>query len=231
MTNTERRGAASLFTAAGMPPRLAHQLVARYTRPGGLVLDPDCRAGSVLVAAVSSGRHAVGLASNPMWWELARASLNQTKHAGALPDGMVLDGRLDPPLRWAADLAALRGRVDLIATACRARRGPRGVPRLVAMLPWLTRLLRPDGHLVLATCQAPKRAPGPSELAVLIAAAQRGGLALVARRLVLLPADAERPAGRHDVLVFRPMPLAVAEALPDPERTPFLPRGPAARAA
>jgi hypothetical protein len=46
---------------AKMLPALAAHAVATYTRPGDLVLDPMCGAGTSLVEAVRAGRHGIGV--------------------------------------------------------------------------------------------------------------------------------------------------------------------------
>jgi DNA modification methylase len=43
-----------------------------YSRPGDLVVDPCCGAGTTLVAALRSGRRAIGGDINPEHAELAR---------------------------------------------------------------------------------------------------------------------------------------------------------------
>jgi hypothetical protein len=45
-----------------MPPVIAEHAVLALTRPGDIVLDPDCGAGSTIVEALRAGRYAIGFA-------------------------------------------------------------------------------------------------------------------------------------------------------------------------
>ena len=51
---------------ARMHPRLARELVARFSKPGELVLDPFCGSGTVLVEALAGGRKPQGVDLNPL---------------------------------------------------------------------------------------------------------------------------------------------------------------------
>lgn len=51
---------------ARMHPRLARELVARFSEPGELVLDPFCGSGTVLVEALAAGRKPQGIDLNPL---------------------------------------------------------------------------------------------------------------------------------------------------------------------
>jgi SAM-dependent methyltransferase len=57
---------------ARLHPLTARRLVERLSPPGGLVLDPFCGSGTVLVEAVVTGRRAVGIDANPLAIELTR---------------------------------------------------------------------------------------------------------------------------------------------------------------
>jgi modification methylase len=105
---------ASTAHPAKMLPELARRIIAEYSPPGGLVVDPMCGIGTTLVEAAALGRRAVGVELEPRWAELARANL-----AFALPDGQVGhgevhvgDARLLPQV-----LGDLPGTVDLVATS------------------------------------------------------------------------------------------------------------------
>ena len=50
---------------ARMHPRIARELVAAYTEPGDVVLDPFCGSGTVLVEALVAGCRAQGVDLNP----------------------------------------------------------------------------------------------------------------------------------------------------------------------
>jgi site-specific DNA-methyltransferase (adenine-specific) len=60
---------------AVMPLQLCRLLVMLLCPPGGLVLDPFCGSGTVLVAAAQLGHRALGFEVNPEYAELARARL------------------------------------------------------------------------------------------------------------------------------------------------------------
>jgi site-specific DNA-methyltransferase (adenine-specific) len=61
-----------LPVVGGKPLWLLSRLVEDYSRPGDLVVDPCCGAGTTLVAALRSGRRAIGGDINPEHAELAR---------------------------------------------------------------------------------------------------------------------------------------------------------------
>jgi len=52
--------AESMVVVGGKPLWLMERLVEDYTRPGDLVVDPCCGAGTTLVAALRTGRRAIG---------------------------------------------------------------------------------------------------------------------------------------------------------------------------
>jgi hypothetical protein len=100
-----------------IPPAIAAHAIAAYTHPGELVLDPDCGTGTVLVAALRAGRHALGLTTRPRSWTTARANITAARRDGAWRDGSVLDA--DPRLLASVRAAGLIGRVGLVITALR----------------------------------------------------------------------------------------------------------------
>jgi len=55
-----------------MIPQIAERLIERYSSPHGVVLDPFCGSGGVLVESVRKGLHSVGLDINPLACLLAR---------------------------------------------------------------------------------------------------------------------------------------------------------------
>jgi SAM-dependent methyltransferase len=55
---------------ARLHPLTARRLVERLCAPGGLVLDPFCGSGTVVVEAILAGRRAVGIDANPLAVEL-----------------------------------------------------------------------------------------------------------------------------------------------------------------
>jgi len=180
-----------------IPPAVAAFAIATYTRPGDLVLDPDCGAGTVLVEALRAGRHALGLTTRTRWWTLARANVTAAKAAGAWRDGSVLDAR--PKVLATARAAGLIGRVGLVLTALRTapddptESGPSpdrspdsALAEFAATLLYCEPLLRSGGHL--AVVARPLRYPDGSlaDLTTpLIAAATAAGLAPVERCIAL----------------------------------------------
>jgi modification methylase len=105
---------ASTAHPAKMLPELARRIVAEYSAPGGLVVDPLCGIGTTLVEAAALGRRAVGVELEARWAELARANLGF-----ALPDEQARRGdvRLGDARHLAGVLADLLGTVDLVATS------------------------------------------------------------------------------------------------------------------
>lgn len=180
-----------------IPPAVAAHAIATYTRPGDLVLDPDCGAGTVLVEALRASRHALGLTSRRQSWALARANITAVKAAGAWRDGSVLDAR--PPMLASVRAAGLVGRVGLVLTALRPvpngtdEQGPSPDPdhaaaidRLGATLTFCEPLLRSGGYLVVVA--RPRRDPDGSLIDVttpLLAAGTSAGLAPVDRCIAL----------------------------------------------
>ncbi|EHR52331.1 DNA methylase [Saccharomonospora marina XMU15] len=173
-----------------MAPAIARYAIAALTRPGDVVLDPDCGAGTTIVEALRAGRHAIGLTGQRRWWRLARANVTATKARGVFVDGMVLVLDRRPGTAVAAATAGLTGRIDLLLTTLRP--GPVGdldgaLERLHGLLAQYRPLLRPGGHVVITS--APQRHPVrydlldvPSRIAAVATAA---GLAPVARCVAL----------------------------------------------
>lgn len=180
-----------------IPPAVAAYAIATHTRPGDLVLDPDCGAGTVLTEALRAGRHALGLTTRTRWWTLSRANITATKTAGAWRDGSVLDAR--PKVLATIRAAGLVGRVGLVLTALRTTpdeptdRAPSpdrdpdsAIAELAATLTYCEPLLRSGGHLVVVA--RPRRHPDGSLVDLttpLIAAARAAGLAPVERCVAL----------------------------------------------
>lgn len=150
-----------------IPPAIAAHAIAAYTHPGELVLDPDCGTGTVLVAALRTGRHTLGLTSQPQSWTTARANITAAKRDGAWRDGSVLDA--DPRLLASVRAAGLIGRVGLVITAL--REPPPGHPAspsnrvsdfdaLAGIARCCEPLLRTGGRLVVVA--RPRRLPDGS---------------------------------------------------------------------
>ncbi len=73
---------------APFPVELPQRLMELYTFRGDLVLDPFCGSGSTLVAALRSGRDAVGYDLDPSYVALARARVAEARGAGAGAGGV-----------------------------------------------------------------------------------------------------------------------------------------------
>ncbi|MFD8494853.1 DNA methyltransferase [Amycolatopsis sp. NPDC059657] len=172
-----------------MSPAIAEYAITALTRPGGVVLDPDCGAGTTIVEALRAGRHAIGLTAQRRWWRLARANVTATKASGAPMDGMVLVLDRRPGTVAAAETAGLTGRVDLLLTTLRpdSASSTDGLDRLRFLLGQCRPLVRPGGHVVITTAQ--RRNPVRHDLldipGQIIEAGIAVGLAPVARCLAL----------------------------------------------
>jgi hypothetical protein len=170
-----------------IPPAVAAHAIAVYSRPGDLVLDPDCGTGTVLVEALRASRHTLGLTVRNRWWTIARANVTAAKTAGSWRDGSVLDAR--PKVLATVRAAGLAGRVGLALTALRiADRDPieSAFADLATTLLYCEPLLRSGGHVVVIA--RPLRYPDRSLVDLtspLIAAATAAGLAPVERCIAL----------------------------------------------
>ena len=176
-----------------IPSAVAAHAIATYTRPGDLVLDPDCGAGTVLTEALRAGRHALGLTSRNRWWTLARANVTAAKTAGAWRDGSVLDAR--PKVLATVRAAGLIGRVGLVLTTLRTAdresspdRDPveSALAELATTLLYCEPLLRSGGHV--AVVARPLRYPDGLLVDLttpLLAAGTSAGLAPVERCIAL----------------------------------------------
>jgi hypothetical protein len=69
---------------ARMHPRMAQRLVEALSKPRGLVLDPFCGSGTVLVEARRAGRRAVGIDANPLAIELTWLKTRGATHREAV---------------------------------------------------------------------------------------------------------------------------------------------------
>ena len=97
------------------PPDLAATLVQRYSRPGGLVVDPCVGTGTMLVEAVHAGRDGLGLDIEPGWVSLARTNLALAARQGATGRARIIHA--DATRLPARVPKALRGTVDLVLTS------------------------------------------------------------------------------------------------------------------
>src|SRR6266508_367036 len=85
-----------------MLPAIARAAISAYTSPGDLVLDPVCGVGTTLVEAIHLGRHAVGVECEPVWADIARASLEFAAASSGHTTGIRRTGRTWPISLWAA---------------------------------------------------------------------------------------------------------------------------------
>lgn len=183
--------AATATDVALMPPAIAEYAITALSRPGDIVLDPECGAGTTITEALRADRHAIGLTAQRRWWHLARANLNIAKAQGAAVDGMVLVLGRRPGSPAAATTAGMTGQVDLLLTSLRpadpAIHADQAIASVGARLAEYRPLLRPGGHVVITA--PPLRHPIRHRLldvpAALQTAAARVGLACVARCLAL----------------------------------------------
>lgn len=75
-----------------VPMGVARAAILAYSRTGDTVADPDAGTGTVLVEALRTGRHAIGLTADPRWRRIGRANITAAKRAGAWPDATLLTG-------------------------------------------------------------------------------------------------------------------------------------------
>ncbi|CAO5240329.1 TRM11 family SAM-dependent methyltransferase [Frankia sp. AgKG'84/4] len=100
---------------ARMLPALAAHLIAAYSNPGDVVLDPMCGIGTTLVEAAHLGRRSLGVDLESRWISLTRANLRLAAQQGAAGTGRCFRGdarhleQLIPP--------AYHGRIGLLLTS------------------------------------------------------------------------------------------------------------------
>ncbi|MEV0623527.1 DNA methyltransferase [Nonomuraea sp. NPDC050404] len=97
-----------------MLPSIAARVIATYTEPGELVVDPMCGIGTTLVEAAHLGRHAAGVEFEERWARLAVANLGHAKKQGAPGFGQVVAGDSRHIARLLPDLV---GRAALVLTS------------------------------------------------------------------------------------------------------------------
>lgn len=159
-------------------PDLARAVIATYTAPGDLVVDPMCGSGTTLAEAIRLGRDAIGVEYDPRWALLSHINVGEAREDGATGHAEIHvgDGR-GIGTTFGADA---RGSVALVLTSPpygpqhhgRVEAGPAGVakwdfrystdptnlgnaptsrllPALRDILDASARMLRPDGVVVL----------------------------------------------------------------------------------
>ncbi|MDA8359268.1 MAG: DNA methyltransferase [Actinomycetota bacterium] len=97
-----------------MLPDLARRIVAEYSRPGQLVVDPLAGTGTTLVEAALLGRRAVGVELEARWADLARINAD---HVLGPKDRRLVEVRQGDATKLATLLGADAGRVDLVCTS------------------------------------------------------------------------------------------------------------------
>ncbi len=104
---------------ARMLPEVAAYAIEALTRPGDLVFDPMCGAGTTLIEALHLGRAAVGIDVEPEWASLARDNIDHTRRRGIGGDARVFtaDARALPEAIPAPYRDEVTGRVALVLTS------------------------------------------------------------------------------------------------------------------
>ncbi len=112
---TGRYTPASTQHPARMLPALARHLIAAYSRPGDVVVDPMCGIGTTLVEAAHLGRHSLGVDLESRWISLARANLRLARQQGASGTGRLFRG--DARHLEQVIPADYHGRINLLLTS------------------------------------------------------------------------------------------------------------------
>ncbi|MFB4302207.1 TRM11 family SAM-dependent methyltransferase [Actinomadura sp. NTSP31] len=82
----------SMAHPAKMLPAIAARVIATYTEPGDLVVDPMCGIGTTLVEAVHQGRDATGMEYEARFAQMAAGNLRHARAQGATGTGQVVHG-------------------------------------------------------------------------------------------------------------------------------------------
>ncbi|GAA5121338.1 DNA methyltransferase [Haloechinothrix salitolerans] len=101
-----------------VPPAVAERAIEAYCPPRGIVLDPDCGAGTVLAEALRDGRSAIGVTEHRRWRTLATANINAVRYAAGVGGMAFVAAAGDHALR-ASRAAGLTGQIDLALTSVR----------------------------------------------------------------------------------------------------------------
>ncbi|MFG2016944.1 TRM11 family SAM-dependent methyltransferase [Actinomadura geliboluensis] len=104
----------SMTHPAKMLPAIAAQVIAAYTEPGDLVIDPMCGIGTTLVEAVHQGREATGMEYEAHFAQMAAGNLRHARAHGATGAGQVVHG---DARNIATALADLTGAAALVLTS------------------------------------------------------------------------------------------------------------------
>ncbi|RKS68311.1 DNA methylase [Actinomadura pelletieri DSM 43383] len=82
----------SMAHPAKMLPAIAAQVIAAYTEPDDLVIDPMCGIGTTLVEAVHQGRPAIGVEYEARFARMAAGNLRHARTQGASAASEVIHG-------------------------------------------------------------------------------------------------------------------------------------------
>ncbi|MFF4237592.1 TRM11 family SAM-dependent methyltransferase [Actinomadura geliboluensis] len=104
----------SITHPAKMLPAIAANVIAAYTEPGDLVIDPMCGIGTTLVEAVHQGRHAIGMEYEAHFAQMAAGNLCHARSQGAIGSGHVVHG---DARNIAAALGTQAGTAALVLTS------------------------------------------------------------------------------------------------------------------
>lgn len=98
-----------------MLPAIARHLIATYTQPGDVVLDPMAGIATSIVEAMHLGRHGIGVEYETRWAHLAADNIRLAHTQGATGTGEIVRG--DARHLPALIPARLHGRVALVITS------------------------------------------------------------------------------------------------------------------
>jgi tRNA G10 N-methylase Trm11 len=98
-----------------MLPAIARHLIATYTHPGDLVLDPMAGIATTVVEAMRLGRRGIGVEYEPRWTQLGEDNIRLAHRQGATGRGEILRG--DARQLPALVPADVRGKVALVITS------------------------------------------------------------------------------------------------------------------
>jgi tRNA G10 N-methylase Trm11 len=195
-----------------MDPELARRIIAEYSRPGDLVVDPAAGIGTTVVEAAALGRRAVGIEHDARWLDLAAANV---EHVLSAKDRPLVELRLDNETTFGEIIGDVAGRVDLVCTS-----PPLGVD--AAVYASCLALLRPGGLFVTVTKNSNRNGRLVDVAGTTVALARSVGFGyrqhVIAFRaaicdgdLVARPSDRELTQLRHAHAAGEPIHLVVHE--------------------
>ncbi len=100
---------------AKMLPEIARRVIAAYSDPGDLVLDPLCGIATTLIEGIHQDRRAIGVELESRWASLAAKNITYARRQGAHGQALVLQD--DARRLGRGVLDELTGRVQLILTS------------------------------------------------------------------------------------------------------------------